>query len=387
MKNSLEMVLGLAIVLGWAATALTADPQPSNQGSGSSPSATLPGVDLTSPSCCNDHGVIDHDCAEGCGCCGCCSGVIVGGEWHILRPVINDDPGLTVNTNTGQTLTPDPTSATVIQNFQYRFKSDPSIWIGYRTECGLGVTATWFHLNNSAGTETATAINTVNGTTFTNVSVVTPLFSITPVTFVNTPPIAVTVNDDIKMDIWDFDVTQCVEICHFDLIFGGGIRYLHISQDYSASATVPTFFGIPAGVVNGSASNSFNAGGPTLVLDGKRRFGCSGFGFYANARGGVLFGTSHQNSTVTATPAIAGPLGLAAPNITSSSDNEATVGFGEIELGVEWTRRVGSVCPFARLGFEGREYWGIGNAVNVGTGSNSSAVGAFGLALSAGIGW
>ncbi len=48
---------------------------------------------------------------------------------------------------------------------------------------------------------------------------------------------------------------------------------------------------------------------------------------------------------------------------------------------------MGSVCPFARLGFEGREYWGIGNASNSTAGTNSSAVGAYGLALSAGIGW
>jgi hypothetical protein len=47
------------------------------------------------------------------------------------------------------------------------------------------------------------------------------------------------------------------------------------------------------------------------------------------------------------------------------------------------------VNPFVRLGFEGREYWGVGNAVNAlsSTEGNTSAVGAYGMTVAAGVGW
>ncbi len=316
---------------------------------------------------------------NGDNCCDDCvpgSGVIVGATWHILRPVINDNRAFTTTTTRGTT------TATVVDNFQYGFKSDPSVWAGYRTCDGLGFTVTWFHLDNSANTETATATDATNITPVIGSGFGGPF---APVLGLSVP---YTFNNDIHMDIWDFDVTQRVKICHFDLTFGAGIRYLFMAEDYNQSGNIPalTIPGVgnfPAGTFNASTRNEFNGGGPTLILNGVRSFGCSGFGLYANSRVGVLFGPKHEDFTVTANP---NPL-IVAGTATTTSDNESTIGFGEIELGAQWSRRIGNVSPFVRAGFEGREYWGIGNAGLAASGNNNGNVGLYGIALSAGVGW
>jgi hypothetical protein len=380
----LKQALGLAFVLGWAGATLAADAPAPGQASGSLPPSTSPAQIIPPTGACCDSGY-------GNGCCGCLdrdncgedcvpgSGVIVGATWHILRPVINDNVAFRITTFSPTT------EATVQQNFQYRFKSDPSIWLGYRSCDGLGFTVTWFHLDNSA--ETETTAETIGGNVEISPAFEAPglgaLAGIRPGTL-----IPFTFNNDIKMDIWDFDVTQRVEVCHFDLTFGGGIRYMWIAQDYNLSSILPV-----VAFVNRvpqmatltdtvGARNSFNGGGPTLILNGLRRFGCSGFGLYANSRLGVLFGPKHE--TIFASSVIPG---LASATTTTTSDNESTIGFGEIELGAQWSQNMGSVSPFVRIGFEGREYWGIGNASNTASGNNSTNVGAYGVALSAGVGW
>jgi hypothetical protein len=403
MKKNLKVALGLVFVLGWAGATLAADAAGSGQSSGSVPPGACPCAQAA-PSCggCRDSGRGCCDsgrasCDSGRGCCdsghdcidqGCgdqgCQGdaIIFGGEWHVLRPVVNDNRAFVLSTaNAIGTVV-----ANTQQNFQYKFESDPSLWVGYRTECGLGFQATWFHLDNNSNTNSIT----IPGTGTSTLTFPTPVgFA----TFFEFPGSAVpfTFNSDLKMDIWDFDVTQRVEICHLDLLVGGGIRYLHIGQDYTATAGVPRIPGVAGtpGTLTDSLSNRFDGGGPTIILDGLRRFGNSGFSLYGNARGGVLFGAKRESGTVVASSVVTSLiLGLGGvQNGTATSDNETTIGFGEIELGVQWARRMGSVNPFVRLGFEGREYLGIGNAANAPTTSNSSAVGAYGLVTSAGIGW
>jgi hypothetical protein len=382
---SLKKALGMAVVLGWAGLAISADPPASGKGSGSlPPTTTPPTVPANSGGCCNLGGCSDNSCGLDLGCDqGCQSGeLIVGGQWHILRPVINDNRAFTLTTSNavGSVLN------TVQNNFNYPFETDPfSVWAGYRTACGLGFTVSWFHLDDSAP-----GINqTLSGAGTSSVTIPTGGGSIT---IFEIPGLAtpLTFNSDIRMDIWDFDVTQKVDFKHFELIFGGGIRYMHIGQDYTASGSVPALgvVGTP-GTMTDHLGNSFDGGGPTIVLNGVRNFGCSGFGFYANSRAGVLFGAKRETGSVTATSVLTSLiLGLGGvTSATVTSDNESTIGFGEIELGVQWARRMGNYLPFARAGFEGREYWGIGNAVNAASGSNSSAVGAYGIALAAGIGW
>jgi hypothetical protein len=392
--KTLKKALSVAFILGWAGAALSADA--SGQGSGSLPPTTPPAQ--AAPAC-SDIGCGDGwlGCLNGDNCGDDCvpgSGVSVGATWHIIRPVISNNQAAIATT---LTFTGTRTSSVVEHNFDYKFSSDPSIWVGYRSCDGLGFSVTWFHMDNSAnglGISLAQAAPTSGAVTIISTPAaqtelgmnVLRSFSFTS----GAGPVTFNAGNDIKMDIWDFDVTQKSQICCLDLTWGGGIRYFHIAQDYNSTATESSIIGVVGvGIIpftvtdNFNASSNFNGGGPTIVLNGLRHFGCSGFGLYGNARGGVLFGDKHDNafehfvSTTTFIPS---------SNASVTSDSESTIGFLEIELGAQWGGRMGSVNPFVRLGFEGREYWGVGTALSA-FGSNTNNVGAYGVALSAGVGW
>jgi hypothetical protein len=402
MYKSLKKALSVALLLGWAGAALSADAPASGQGSGSlpptssAPTQPAPGTGACCNQGCNScrnqgcNSCCNQGCDNGCSCIDrdCCndcvpgSGIIAGFEWHILRPAINNNTIATITTTSATTV------ATTVQNFQYTFSSDWSLWAGYRSCDGLGFTVNWFHANNSSDTFNTTLAPTATTTTLA----IPPLTLVLPISTVGLPrgtTLPIAVGNDLHMDIWDFDVTQRVEVCKFDLTFGAGIRYFHVGEDYNGSIQFPRgFFGAPfAGSIVEGLGNSFNSGGPTLVLDGLRRFGCSGFGLYANARGGVLFGDKHDNGSIVVTGPAA-PFAGFPTRVTTTSDNEETVGFGEIELGVQWSKRYCKATPFVRFGFEGREYWGVGNASAPGIPANSNAnVGLYGVTASAGVGF
>jgi hypothetical protein len=388
MLKSLKMALGAAVVFGWANAAL-AGPEGSGSGSGSGSQAQTTPPAAQGDACCASGGCCGGSCCIEPGCEDECKhgGIILDGEWHILRPYVNDNRAFLSTTAAGGA------AAAVQNNFNYRYESDPSITFGYRGEGGLGFTATWFHVNNSAST-----INTAATAGGPVILIPAPAVIVgIPIGFIAPGAIAglaepISLNDSLKMDVWDFDVTQTAELGRFDLTLGGGIRYLHMAQSFDAAVTIPAIPGLTAGgTVNDNLSNTFNAGGPTLILNGVRRFGDSGFGLYANSRAGVLFGNKRENGSLTASSPLIAAITFGTPSTTSNT-NLTTVGFAELELGVQWGRSMGNVNPFVRIGVEGREYWGIGNATAgvpslLSNGQNSSPVGLFGFAFTAGIGF
>src|SRR5262249_20818762 len=142
-----KRALSMAVVLGWASTALTADDglKPQNQGNGSGSGSLPPTTQVAPPMACGDGGCcIDRDNCDDHGA----GEIIFGAEWHVIRPVISNNQAAITST---VTTAPGTTTAKVVQhNFDYKFSSDPSLWFGYRSECGLGITATWFHMDHSA---------------------------------------------------------------------------------------------------------------------------------------------------------------------------------------------------------------------------------------------
>jgi hypothetical protein len=105
--------------------------------------------------------------------------------------------------------------------------------------------------------------------------------------------------------------------------------------------------------------NHFNGWGPTVFLEARRPIGCRGLALYGDARVGVLFGNRHENcvqaNSIDLEPFI---------TTTRSSDSDQVIELAEIELGVEWAahNNCRRIQPFARVGLEGRGYFGTGNA-------------------------
>jgi hypothetical protein len=397
MMKRWKRVLGTAVVFGWASgAALAQQPAPvpallesgsgASAGSGSS-AATLPPATAVYST---GSSIFEADNGhEKCGW-----GLDAGGGLHVLRPVITNNAGQISTTFTLNS------SSNSVDNFKYDFVLSPSAWIGYTTQSGLGFRASWFQFYESA--HTLTGIETPTSGPISSPSGFVGDTSSGP----GTPPLGsetalYTATNNLFMDIWDFDVTQSFKVCHLNVTAGAGVRYMHMSQGFGATRIHTGL--LPDDIDNESEndSNNFNGWGPTILLEANRPFGCSGFSIYSNARAGVLFGARHENCTQKYLNTL-----LLGPNIppqgtitfSTSSDSDQVIGFAEIEAGAQWAKQYGRFQPFVRVGFEGRGYFGTGNAqsgavpgilggIHPGVPSlgNNSDIGLFGMTFQAGV--
>jgi hypothetical protein len=307
---------------------------------------------------------------------GCGFGVGVG--LHILRPVISNNAGLIVSTTNGTTTNNN------IQNLSYGFAAAPSVWLSYTFANDLTARVTWFHFNESSQTLNASAVPG------SGVGVTTPSGFLNE--FPSTGGAAhYSATDHVSMDIVDIDLARTFRLGMFELTPGLGIRAMHLDQTYNANR----FHSFPAGssAAFENDGNSFGGAGPTLFLDVERRLGCSNLSLYADTRVGLLFGDRNENSNRQHTYVNT----AGAPFTTTSNrsdDSDLLIGFAEVELGVQWARQCACCRPFIRVGFEGRGYFGTGNAQS-GAGSTAGPgvpslghtgdIGLIGFAIQAGL--
>ncbi len=386
--------LAFAVVLGWAGgAALAQAPVPTvaagsgsssaAQGSGSPAPAVAGGCCAAAPASSCSGSIIFESCCEESRPWG----FEAGGELHVLRPVITNNAGLITFE------TPVLATNTSVQNFNYDFHLSPSVWLGYTTECGLGFRATWFRFYESANPLGVTIQpNTGTGAT-------------SPSNFLSGDvtggggPATYTATSNLFIENWDFDITQSFKVCHLNITAGAGIRWSHIDQGYGATRTRsggPEF--AFESLYTENDANSFRGVGPTLLLEAHRPIGCGAFSLYANSRIGLLFGDRQESSTQfhSFTSGVASDL----DTTTTSSDSDQLIGFFEIEAGAEWAKQCGRFQPFVRVGFEGRGYFGTGNAQSgavFGTGTeigstpgipslgHTSDIGLYGFTFSAGV--
>lgn len=311
-------------------------------------------------------------------------GFFFGVGLHVLRPVVSNNRSLITTVTNGKGGVTDSETS-----FDYDFSGSPSIWVGYSLPNGLGGAISWFRYDQRSRPIQAIQhpADPVTGaaTTFSSASgfladgtIGAPLGAQANILDLNT---------SLLLDIWDFDLTQRLTLGQVDVIAGAGIRYLHMAQRFRGSINQT---GPAAGEVNSafeSATNSFSGVGPTLMLDVQRPIGFFGLALYANARAGLLFGSRHEGDfTATVTNPGGGGATVITPGAPFTYRSDQTVGFGEVELGVEWAGQFGRFLPFARLGFEARDYLNTGNSQSIYL-THSTDVGLYGIAIHAGLGF
>jgi len=172
------------------------------------------------------------------------------------------------------------------------------------------------------------------------------------------------------------------------LLFSGGFRYAHLSQDYAAfqvsrGATfgifIPGLEFIQTNLL--SAGHNFNGAGPTLALETRRPIGSSGLSLFANLRGTMLFGQSKQQVEQ---PTII-ERGFPNPNTSISVVNatyvrDTVLPVAELEMGVEFSRTWGAVRPFFRTGLVAQTWFDAGSASRL-----AGDLGFLGLSVTAGL--
>jgi hypothetical protein len=361
-------------VFGWAGSAGAQPPGPAPDSGGGPvvdsspvppplplPPSTLSVPIPTPPAACSATVTADNGCWQ--------QGLLIGVGLHVLRPVVSNNQGLILTAaDGGGTMTAGSVAA-----FDYGFSAAPSVSFGYTGDSGLGVQVTWFQFSQSAGSLNAveTPLDPAKG----GITVSSASGFLADAT-VGAPKSAETnifhVTDHLRLATWDFDVTQKFRLGMMDMSAGAGVRYLHLTQGFRGGVQQTGL--APGGLDEAfeATNNDFDGAGPTLLLEAYRPIGSRGLAFYANARTGLLFGSRHEvdYTLVVTNPGNGGTTNVApGPPVRYNSDQ--TVGFAEFELGLEWAQQYQRFCPFARVGFEAREYLNTGNAQSLYVGHNS----------------
>ena len=170
-------------------------------------------------------------------------------------------------------------------------------------------------------------------------------------------------DSSLAMSVADLELIWDVRAGGWSLLFGAGLRYAHINQNYNANwtsspASDPTQ---DTYITSLQSGHNFDGIGPIASLEGRYALGTSGFAILANARGALLFGSGTQsvNYDTVDTQGQVTP----SPMLRSQSSG-GVLPMAELELGAEWGQKFG----FAQLSIQaaviGQAWFFAGNAAD-----------------------
>jgi hypothetical protein len=284
------------------------------------------------------------------------------------------------------------TQVTNSQSIQFDpdFDLVPRITLGFRMADGLGARVRWWQGSWSDNQTGATPTFSLFGTTSQSISSANPLnlgLSTNQATFGTfegpfAAATSVVAGSNLKIVAWDFEATKETRIACFDLLFSGGIRYMHFSQNYSFAVSAPDA-DINQEMLLISGHN-LNGAGPTFAIDGRYNIG-GGLSAYGNARFAVLFCDAKQNAYQFYE--VAGFNGNIPRIDTATQSRDTVIPLTELEVGGEYATSMGNSELFLRLGIVGNVYFSAGNTTRSGNTANesNSNLGLIGLAIYGGV--
>lgn len=293
-------------------------------------------------------------------CGACCPGDnrerrgLVGGVGiYFMQPYFKDNPAFAISTTTPTGPGGTPRTVTERVNISQHMEVAPQFWLGYVTDSGLGARVRWWYFRQ--GTDQSIFVPAAAPGTVTFLASAAPLgFPAFADNDGRDATLAIT--SKLQLQVWDAEAMNSVQTGNWNLLVAGGVRFAHINQHYNAFAAGDSGGGggpISANVISG---HSFTGAGPVLALEARRFLGDSGLALYSSARGALLFGSAKQNATDIFT-------GGGATFADSSADRRNSVlPVGELELGLELGRNIGSSHAFGQIALVGQEWWGAGSA-------------------------
>jgi hypothetical protein len=299
------------------------------------------------------------------------------------------------------TVTDNGTAVAEQTDFEHNYEFAPLVSIGYSGRNGLGGRVRWWTLQSSD--TLAGAFDDVPP--LDGAFVVPSLLGMTAMAkwfdgdqeaFI----IGGGVRNRLDLDVIDMEGIWSTEVGRSSLLFSAGVRYAHISQIYDANYTT----GPPAGGGRLDAenqlrtSNAFSGAGPTASLHAHRMIAQTNLSVYGLSRGSLLFGENRQHASNSFIPPRFPDQTPGDPGVEIEFDSSSRTSNGvrpvmELELGTNWTRRLGAFDLFAESGLVGMIWFNTGNAANTDTllGGNVGAdnanqdLGLIGLRFSTGV--
>ncbi|QDU59504.1 hypothetical protein Pan216_03330 [Planctomycetes bacterium Pan216] len=283
----------------------------------------------------DDNPVIDGSLLA-CRECACVAGP--RGHWsagaglYIIKPFFENNPAYSAFTQGA--------GPGVRRDIKQRTAAAPLFWLGYQTPSGLGARTRWWFFDQR--TDETFAFTSAPGQTVT-ILAAAPLGA----TIIQNNAQAINVSSKLRLHVVDLEAYDELDLGRWNLLLAGGIGYANIAQGYGAQQTLAS-----GQLSNPLSSDSYFTGlGPVLALEARRRLGCRGLKLYGSARGRFVYGSAGQ--TVTGGDELNG---------SQSLHRLTLVSIGELEIGVEYDRRIACRRWFGQVALVGQEWIGGGNA-------------------------
>jgi len=152
---------------------------------------------------------------------------------------------------------------------------------------------------------------------------------------------------NLRMNVWDLEVTRDYCGDSWAVLVAGGLRYTHINQRYDANLS------LPGGAVELLRSgHSFNGVGPTFFARGRRGLGL-GLYLYGEGRASLLFGRAIQDATT---------LDAGGDVLNGAVTGRMVMPVGEVAGGIGWRRDFDGMEVFAETGLVGQVWVEAGNS-------------------------
>ncbi len=266
-------------------------------------------------------------------------GWLAGASVYYLVPKWSSNPAYsTVNNNPNTNVT---TGAE--QDFTMNGQFAPLVYLGYMSDYGIGIRARWWQFTESSSTTVSQPATTANPPPTSTV------FSDYPLGLGFGSPVATNYSNSMEfdnsltIDVADLELIMDARAGGWSLLFGAGLRYAHINQNYNASWASSPWPAIPGQdtyITTVQSGHNFDGIGPLVSLEGRYALGNSGFAILANARGALLFGNGTQSVLYDSVDT----LGQVPPSpIQRSQPTGGVVPMAELEVGAEWSHTFGLV--------------------------------------------
>lgn len=261
-------------------------------------------------------------------------------------------------------------------DFDYDVAPSPHVALGYDSPSGWGLRLSWFEFDQAADQIVFAHPGTgsINGLVLP-ITVHFPQPAGLPPVNVVTKGQTLTFSNGLDLDVMDLEITRRFLWGSADTRVSLGARSLYLFQDFRGYAGGVA----PPPLVSDyylRSSNTFNGIGPTCALEIVQPLGSSMFSVYGTGRLSLLCGDFRSAATRTELQG-----GVVISRLGVASSQEESIFQGDLELGIEASRRFGAALGFLRTGIAGQCFEDAGNAIVPGSGNLRF----LGLALTAGL--
>jgi hypothetical protein len=324
-----------------------------------------------------DSGPMSMGCGDVCtGCCDdTCTGcgdcvtyspgqsLYVGFEAAIVKPRFENNEAFTVMASDGALF---ETFNEI--HFDYDMEFTPRVFVGWQRCDGIGLRATWWQFDNSAGNLSANP--PANG--FGEIAL--PPFGDVDISS-NIGTDTFTAASELNAYSLDLEATKQTMFSSWSFGVGGGVRYASAEQRYFAQVRET------GNVLRDQVDfrHSIEGIGPTISIDAYRPW-TRQIGTFCKARGSVLFGDGESRLSAGEDLDVMNSF-----NTTRNTGRDDLLSIAEIQVGIRCQaspHRRRAIKPFVVCAFEGQIWNGAGNAT-----SEEGNLGFFGFTTGCGFNW